>query len=52
VLASYAKGLKKRVDCFSYTGGFTLNALKNGAASVTSVDSSALALKRLPKISA
>lgn len=46
VLASYAKG-KKVLDCFSYTGGFTLNALKNGAASVTSVDSSALALETL-----
>lgn len=46
VLASYAKG-KKVLDCFSYTGGFTLNSLKNGAASVTSVDSSALALETL-----
>jgi 23S rRNA (cytosine1962-C5)-methyltransferase len=27
VLASYAKG-KKLLDCFSYTGGFTLNSLK------------------------
>lgn len=45
-LAAYAKG-KKMLDCFSYTGGFTLNALKNGAASVTSVDSSALALETL-----
>jgi 23S rRNA (cytosine1962-C5)-methyltransferase len=46
VLASYAKG-KKVLDCFCYTGGFTLNSLKNGAASVTSVDSSALALETL-----
>jgi 23S rRNA (cytosine1962-C5)-methyltransferase len=46
VLASYAKG-KKVLDCFSYTGGFTLNSLKNNAASVTSVDSSALALETL-----
>ncbi|MFD0766327.1 class I SAM-dependent rRNA methyltransferase [Mucilaginibacter lutimaris] len=45
-LANYAKG-KTMLDCFSYTGGFTLNALKNGAASVTSVDSSALALETL-----
>jgi 23S rRNA (cytosine1962-C5)-methyltransferase len=35
------------LDCFSYTGGFTLNCLKNGAASVTSVDSSALAIETL-----
>ncbi|MET3977969.1 23S rRNA (cytosine1962-C5)-methyltransferase [Mucilaginibacter sp. UYP25] len=46
LLASYAKG-KKMLDCFSYTGGFTLNAFKHGAASVTSVDSSALALETL-----
>ncbi len=38
---------KKLLDCFSYTGGFTLNALKNGASSVTSVDSSALAIETL-----
>ena len=46
VLASYAKG-KKVLDCFCYTGGFTLNSLQNGAAEVTSVDSSALALETL-----
>ena len=46
VLASYAKG-KNVLDCFCYTGGFTLNSLKNNAASVTSVDSSALALETL-----
>lgn len=46
VLASYAKD-KKVLDCFSYTGGFSLNSLKNGAAEVTSVDSSALALETL-----
>jgi 23S rRNA (cytosine1962-C5)-methyltransferase len=46
LLASYAKGLKV-LDCFSYTGGFTLNALRDGAASVTSVDSSALAIETL-----
>lgn len=46
VLASYARG-KKVLDCFCYTGGFTLNSFKNGAASVTSVDSSALALETL-----
>ncbi|QHS55038.1 class I SAM-dependent rRNA methyltransferase [Mucilaginibacter sp. 14171R-50] len=46
LLATYATG-KKMLDCFCYTGGFTLNALKNGAESVTSVDSSALALETL-----
>ncbi len=46
ILAHYAKG-KKVLDCFSYTGGFTLNSLHNGAASVTSVDSSALAIETL-----
>jgi len=46
ITALHAKG-KKMLDCFSYTGGFTLNALKNGAAFVTSVDSSALAIDTL-----
>ncbi|RVU01635.1 class I SAM-dependent rRNA methyltransferase [Mucilaginibacter limnophilus] len=46
ILAHYTKG-KKMLDCFSYTGGFTLNSLSNGAASVTSVDSSALAIDTL-----
>jgi 23S rRNA (cytosine1962-C5)-methyltransferase len=46
ITASYVKG-KKVLDCFCYTGGFTLNALKNGAASVTCVDSSALAIETL-----
>jgi 23S rRNA (cytosine1962-C5)-methyltransferase len=32
------------LNCFSYTGGFTLQALAHGAAHVTSVDSSADAL--------
>jgi 23S rRNA (cytosine1962-C5)-methyltransferase len=46
IVASYAKG-KKVLDCFSYTGGFTLNCLQNGAASVTAVDSSVLAIDTL-----
>jgi 23S rRNA (cytosine1962-C5)-methyltransferase len=46
ILAAHTKG-KKVLDCFSYTGGFTLNSLHNGAASVTSVDSSALAIETL-----
>ena len=43
LLRSLAGG-KDVLDCFSYTGGFTLNALKGGAASVTAIDSSGLAL--------
>ena len=46
VVAVHAEG-KRVLDCFCYTGGFTLNALKNKAASVTSVDSSALAIETL-----
>ena len=36
---------KDVLDCFCYTGGFTVNALAGGAKSVLSVDSSADALK-------
>lgn len=46
ILAMHAKG-KKVLDCFSYTGGFTLNCLHTDAASVTSVDSSSLAVETL-----
>jgi 23S rRNA (cytosine1962-C5)-methyltransferase len=46
ILAGYAKG-KTVLDSFCYTGGFTLNAFKHGAKSVTSVDSSALAIETL-----
>ena len=46
VLAGYVDG-KTVLDCFCYTGGFTLNSLKQGAATVTSVDSSALAIETL-----
>ncbi|MDF2433678.1 MAG: rRNA (cytosine1962-C5)-methyltransferase [Mucilaginibacter sp.] len=35
------------IECFSYTGGFTLNCLENGAESVTCVDSSVLAIDTL-----
>ncbi len=38
-----AKG-KKVLNCFAYTGGFTLSALAGGAESVLSIDSSAEAL--------
>lgn len=46
ILAEYASG-KSVLDCFSYSGGFSLNAFKNGAKEVTSVDSSALAIETL-----
>ena len=46
IVAAYAKG-KKVLDCFSYTGGFTLNSLQNGAAAITAVDSSVLAIDTL-----
>lgn len=46
ILAAYANG-KTVLDCFSYSGGFSLNSLKHGASHVTSVDSSALALETL-----
>ncbi|QEK52728.1 class I SAM-dependent rRNA methyltransferase [Pedobacter aquae] len=48
IVASYAAG-KNVLDCFSYSGGFTLNALLNQAAAVTAVDSSALAVETLKK---
>lgn len=48
LVAAHASG-KKVLDCFSYSGGFSLNALQNGARSVTSVDSSALAIETLQK---
>jgi 23S rRNA (cytosine1962-C5)-methyltransferase len=35
---------KDVLDCFSYTGGFTLNALRGGAQSVMTIDSSGEAL--------
>jgi 23S rRNA (cytosine1962-C5)-methyltransferase len=46
ILAGYVDG-KTVLDCFCYTGGFTLNSLKQGATAVTSVDSSALAIETL-----
>lgn len=48
ILASYSKD-KNVLDCFSYSGGFTLNSLLNEAKSVVSVDSSALAVETLKK---
>ena len=46
ILASYTKG-KTVLDCFSYSGGFSLNAFAQDATEVTSVDSSALAIETL-----
>ncbi len=48
IAAHHARG-KKVLDCFSYTGGFTLNCMQSGAAAVTSVDSSALAIETLKR---
>jgi 23S rRNA (cytosine1962-C5)-methyltransferase len=47
-VAEYAKG-KRVLDCFSYSGGFSLNAISKGAKEVISVDSSALALETLKR---
>lgn len=40
---------KRVLDCFCYTGGFSLNAMAHGAREVISVDSSALAIETLKK---
>ena len=48
LVADHSKG-KKTLDCFSYSGGFSLNAFRAGATEVVSVDSSALALDTLKK---
>ncbi|MDO8278907.1 MAG: class I SAM-dependent methyltransferase [Polaromonas sp.] len=39
-------GLQRVLNCYCYTGGFTVAALSGGAAHVTSIDSSAPALER------
>jgi len=39
-------GYERVLNCYSYTGGFSIAALAGGAAHVTSVDSSAAALTR------
>ena len=39
-------GFKRVLNCYSYTGGFTVAALSGGAAHVTSIDSSGPALVR------
>jgi 23S rRNA (cytosine1962-C5)-methyltransferase len=46
--AQYAKrlGFQRVLNCYCYTGGFTVAALAGGAAHVTSIDSSGPALER------
>jgi len=46
--AAYARRLKfqRALNCYCYTGGFTVAALAGGAAHVTSIDSSGPALER------
>ncbi|MEJ2884016.1 class I SAM-dependent rRNA methyltransferase [Pedobacter sp. GR22-6] len=46
ILAEYTKE-KTVLDCFCYSGGFSLNSLNHGATHVTSVDSSGLAIETL-----
>ncbi len=46
MVRDYAKD-KEVLDCFSFSGGFTLNALMGGAKKVTSIDSSGNALKMI-----
>ena len=44
LLGSFAKN-KSVLNCFSYTGGFSISALKNNAEHVTNIDSSSNVLK-------
>ena len=46
--SQYARrmGFKRVLNCYSYTGGFTVAALSGGAAHVTSIDSSGPAIER------
>jgi 23S rRNA (cytosine1962-C5)-methyltransferase len=46
--SDYARRLKfeRVLNCYCYTGGFTVAALRGGAAHVTSIDSSGLALEK------
>ena len=48
IVAEYAEG-KRVLDCFAYSGGFSLNSLQLGASEVISVDSSPLAIETLNK---
>jgi len=42
-------GKREVLDCFAYTGGFTVNALIGGASTVTAIDSSGPALELLAR---
>ena len=46
IVRSFAEG-KDVLDCFCYSGGFTVSALAGGATSVTAVDSSGSAIELL-----
>ncbi len=46
IMRNYARS-REVLDCFSYTGGFSLNCYQGGAARITSVDSSSDALRIL-----
>ncbi|KAB8144849.1 methyltransferase domain-containing protein [Chloroflexia bacterium SDU3-3] len=46
VVASYCAG-RDVLDCFSYSGGFTLYAAQAGAGQITAIDSSAAAIEAL-----
>lgn len=46
LLSSFAEG-KKILNLYSYTGGFSIYALNNGASKVTSIDSSKVAIAQL-----
>ena len=48
ITARHTSG-KKILDCFCYSGGFSLNAFALGASEVVSVDSSALAVETMKK---
>jgi 23S rRNA (cytosine1962-C5)-methyltransferase len=48
ILAGFVKD-KSVLDCFCYSGGFSLNALANDAKEIVAVDSSALAIETLRK---
>lgn len=48
LVARHAAG-KRVLDCFCYSGGFSLNALAHGASEVVSVDSSELAIETLKR---
>ena len=52
LVAECAAGAESVLNCFSYTGGFGLSALKGGAKHVLNVDSSEPALERARELAA